>query len=275
MTDDPIRLIATDIDGTLLNDRGVITPRALRAIRDARERGIAVAIASGRFAENVYVLLEQYGLRLPIIAVNGGRVVDENLRDLSGRTMTPQAAERTLDTLLSWKADYFIFGDRFICTSSPGVHHHSELSQGERMKELGFRYYHGAREAREAIRFPVYKFFVCNNDLLDEVRLSLQSIPDIDLTQSNVRNVEVMPAGVDKGLGVREMARALGVSLNQVMALGDESNDIPMLKAAFYGVAMGNGSEAAKKAARFVTAPNDQEGFAKAVEKWALGRTIE
>lgn len=275
MTEDPVRLIATDIDGTLLNERKEISPRSLRAIRDARERGITVAIASGRFAENVYVLLEQYGLRLPIIAINGARVVDENLRDLSISTMEPRAARETLDTLLSWGSDYFIFGDRFICTSSRELTHHTELSQGERMKEMGFRYYHGPAEAREAVHYPVYKFFVCNNVPLEPVRAALSGIPGVDLTSSSVRNVEVMPTGVDKGTGIREMARALGVPLRQVMALGDESNDIPMLKAAGYGVAMGNGSETAKQAARYTTASNDQEGFAKAVEKWALGKETE
>ena len=270
MTQLPVRLIATDIDGTLLNRQGVISERNLRAIHAARERGILVAIASGRFPENVFVLLERYGLRLPIIGENGARVTDEALRLLSERVMAPKAAEETLETLISLGSDYFIFGDRAICTSTDGMVHHSELSQGERMKELGFRYYHGPKEARELIQGSVHKFFVCDNKPLAQVRQALQRIPEIDLTQSSARNIEIMPSGVDKGRGVADLANALGIPMEQVMTLGDESNDIPMLRAAGYGVAMGNGSEEAKRAARFVTDTNANDGFAKAIEKYAL-----
>ena len=83
-------------------------------------------------------------------------------------------------------------------------------------------------------------------------------------------NIEIMPAGMDKGKGVRDMARAMGVSMDQVMALGDENNDIPMLRAAGFGVAMGNASEETKNAARFITASNAEEGFALALETYVL-----
>ncbi len=271
MTDLPIGLIATDIDGTLLNSGGIIPERNLRALHSAQEKGIIVAIASGRFPENVYILLEQYGLKCPIIGDNGGRLTDENLNVLSDHVMAPEAAGQVLDILLSFGSDYFIFGDRMICTSSAEIVHHSELSQGSRMKELGFTYFHGTEEAREAAKRSVHKFFVCDNVPLEPVRRALQQVDGILLTRSGARNIEIMPAGVDKGSGVEDMARVLGVPMERVMTLGDESNDIPMLRVAGYGVAMGNASEEAKAAARYVTDTHDNCGFAKAIEQFALG----
>ena len=266
----PIRLIATDIDGTLLDKKGRIPERNLRAIHLAQEKGITVAISSGRFPENVYILLEEYGLRCPIIGDNGGRLTDESLHVLADHVMDTKAAQQVLDILLSFGSEYFIFGDRMICTSSAEVVHHSELSQGVRMKELGFTYFHGTEEAHQAVKHSVHKFFVFDNVPLEPVRRALQQVDGILLTRSGIHNIEVMPAGVDKSSGIRDMAELLGVSMDQVMALGDEGNDIPMLRAAGYGVAMGNASEEAKAAARFVTDTNENCGFAKAIERYAL-----
>ena len=270
MSDLPVQLIATDIDGTLLNRKGIIPERNLLAIRSAQEKGIAVAIASGRFPENVFILLEQYGLKCPIIGDNGGRLTDENLNVLADHVMEKTAAERVLETLLQYGSDYFIFGDRMICTSNVTIIHHSELSQGDRMKELGFSYYHGKEEAKKAVQQSVHKFYVCDNVPLTIVQEALMEIPGILLTRSGIHNIEVMPAGVDKGTGIRDMARLMNISMDRVMALGDENNDIPMLAAAGYGIAMGNASEAAKAASRYVTDTNDACGFAKAIKEYAF-----
>ncbi|MBQ6959460.1 MAG: HAD family phosphatase [Clostridia bacterium] len=267
----PIKLIATDIDGTLLNAQGVITERSLRAIRAAQEKGITVAIATGRFPENAFLLLEDYGLRMPIIGVNGARIVDENLREISCHPMAPEAVQGTINVLMNAGSDFFVFGDHAICTATAQRKHHSELSQGDRMRKLGFRYYHGKEEVKDIVRqHAVYKFFVCDNVPLPIVRKELASVPGIDLTQSWFNNIEIMPAGIDKGQGVRDLAASLGLSMDQVMTLGDQDNDIPILKAAGRGIAMGNASEETKAAARFVTASYAEEGFAKALETYAL-----
>ncbi len=267
----PIRLIATDIDGTLLNSRLEIPERNLHAIRAAQEKGIIFAISSGRFPENVYVLLQDYGLRCPIIGTNGADVIDENLNRLSETFIAPEAALRALKELVRLGSDFFMFARQAVCTSRETRKHHSELSFGDRIRALGIIYYHGPEDAAMlAERGSVHKFFVCDNVPLNQVRKALDGIPGIDLTQSSVNNIEVMPCGVDKGIGVRALADALGIPMAQVMTLGDEGNDVPMLRAAGFGVAMANGSAAARAAARYVTDTNDACGFAKAIERYAL-----
>ena len=267
----PIRLIATDVDATLLNSQLVIPERNLRAIRAAQEKGITVAISSGRFPENVYVLLQDYGLRCPIIGTNGADVIDENLNRLSETWIAPEAALRALNELIHLGSDYFMFARQAICTSRVTRKHHSELSFGDRIRALGFTYYHGPEKALLlASRGTAHKIFVCDNVPLSQVRQALGAIPGIALTQSSGSNIEVMPCGIDKGIGVKVLAEALGIPMTQVMTLGDEGNDIPMLRVAGCGVAMGNGSAEAKAAAKYVTDTNDNCGFAKAIERYAL-----
>ena len=266
-----IRLIATDVDGTLLNSQLKIPDRNLRAIHAAQEKGITVAISSGRFPENVYVLLQDYGLCCPIIGTNGADVIDEKLNRLSEACIAPDAALHALRELIRLGSDYFMFARQAICTSRETRKHHSELSFGDRIHALGFTYYHGPEEALAlAGQGIAHKIFVCDNVCLHRVREALGGIPGIDLTQSSANNIEVMPQGVDKGIGVRALADALGIPMDQVMTLGDEENDIPMLRAAGYGVAMANGSAEAKAAAKYVTDTNDECGLAKAIERFAL-----
>jgi Cof subfamily protein (haloacid dehalogenase superfamily) len=270
MPDQPIRLIVTDIDGTLLDDRGKLPQENIRAIRKARERGIVVAICTGRFPENAYLLLEDYNLRCPIIGANGGRTVDEDLRTLTEHTMDPSAAAQVLDTVLTFGAQCFIFGRRFVCTCKEGGHHHSELSHGDRIRALGFTYYHGPQNARACVKTSVYKFYVCNDVPLEPIREALWMIPDTEITQSGEYNIEVMPKGINKGLGVKEFAAHLGIPMCQVMALGDENNDIPMLRHAALGIAMDNASDVVKSHANYITTHVDDNGIYNALRHFHI-----
>lgn len=266
----PVRLIATDIDGTLLSSDRVIPRENVDAIRAAQEKGIVVAMATGRFPLNAALLLEQYGLACPVIGINGAHIVDEKVRVIREAFMLPEAAEQVEDALESTGADFFLFGRGFICTSGENLFHHSELSDGPRVTARGIVYCHGLGEARRCARQNVYKFFVRNNVPLMILREKLREIHGIQLTQSAPDNLEVMPLGVDKGRGLRDLAASLGIFPEETMAIGDEENDIPMLAAAGYGVAMGNASRLAKAAARYVVGTNDECGFAGAVRQYAL-----
>ena len=266
----PVAMIATDVDGTMLSRGRDIPPDNLSAIRRAQRKGVLFTIASGRFPENLYLLMRDAGIRCPIIGTNGGRVIDEDGRVISQHLMRPDSARRVLDIVTRFGADFFLFAPLTICTSRAEVVHHTELSQKERLEPMGFSYYHGVREAEAVCRGDAQKFYICDNVPLEPIREALQSVPDILITRSSPANIEVMPAGVDKGAGVREFAEGHGIPLSRVMALGDEENDIPMIAIAGYGIAMGNASDAVKAVAKYVTAPCAACGFARAIEKYVL-----
>lgn len=270
----PIRLIASDVDGTLLNSYGEITPESVAAIHAAQEKGIIFAICSGRFPENVYVRMKQYGITCPIIGVNGCHITDENLHTIHTASMHPDAARQVMETLFDADSDFFMFNHHSICTSDENLPHHSEITRPEEMLSLGFRYYHGKKEMLSCVEMPVEKYYVCEGKRGDPLWQKLEKIPGIALTQSGDNNIEVIPAGVDKASGVTALAQHYRIPLSQVMTLGDHENDIPMLSVAGYGVAMKNGTAHAKAAARYITRSNNENGLAYAIRKWALGEEV-
>ena len=105
---------------------------------------------------------------------------------------------------------------------------------------------------------------------LERVRQELAALPGLDVTSSWSMNLELMPAGVDKGMAVAALAQRLGIGPVRVMALGDYDNDVSMLSYAGVSVAMANASEQARAAARYRTLSNDQDGVAYAIRRYAL-----
>ena len=266
-----VRLVALDIDGTLTTSRGIIHPDNAAAVRAAQKAGVIVAIASGRSPGNICLMLREYGLTCPLITVNGAQCTDEELNTFSLHPMTAGTAAAVSDLLFSLDIRFFMMGDGFVCTSDDAMHHHSELQFGERLALLGHRFCHGKADLERMARTErILKFFVPSDPRLDEVRRALAALPGIDLTRSGPNNIEILPHGVDKAVGVRDMAGRYGIPLDAVMAVGDEENDIPMLDAAGWPVAMGNAAEIVKNHARFVTLTNDDAGVARAIERLAL-----
>ncbi len=270
MTD--IRMIAMDMDGTLLTREGKIPPENLRAMRDALNMGVLPVIASGRFPENVSLILQEAGLNIPVIGTNGCEIMEEPMgRLLFEHFMDADAARAAAEMLNAHEAGFFLFSQKRVTTSRTEEHHHSELSQEELLRQHGFYYGHGPADVRAVLETGVYKFFVPKNGRdLSALREELEQIPHLCVTSSSPNNIELMPEGVDKGTGIRELAGHLHIPLAQVMALGDQENDLPMLTCAGYGVAMGNAPEHVKQKARYVTARFDEFGVARAIEKFVL-----
>lgn len=264
----PIRLIASDVDGTLFDDRKRIPPENVQAILEAQQKGIIFAIASGRFPEFVRAMMLDYGITCPVIGTNGGRIVDENLQLLSSHFMDRDAGLAVIHTLEeNNQRDYFIFTDDSICHIEEEGLPFIQRSYGTRFIELGIHCAWGKAEIlRRAEAGKLQKFLILGSEPLVSLRNQLSAIPNIDITQSSPNNLEVMPRGISKAYGLQFLAAHYSIPMNQVMALGDEENDIPMLQVAGYPVAMGNGSQAAKSVASFVTISNNDAGLAYAIK---------
>lgn len=270
-----IRLIAVDLDGTLLNDQRRITGPTLEAIHAAQAAGIVFAICTGRFVENASILARDAGLDCPIIGVNGAAIVESPYgRLLRQHLMDQQLALRALDSLEKAEALYYVFSPGLVATRQAWDHHHSLRDYGDRMtEEANTRYTYGKQACVDAIHEGIYKFYVHSDgdlDMLARFREGLHQLEGLAVTQSSEFNIELMPLGVDKASGIRDLAEACGVPMDQVMAIGDQDNDLPMLRAAGWGVAMDNAKPDIKKEADAVTASNNEHGVAKAIWLYAL-----
>lgn len=274
MTPD-IRLIAADFDGTLLHPDGSISEYNKKMIRKAQDAGIVFAAATGRYPENTAQILEDEGIVCPLIASNGavvdlspfGERIHENLMD-------PASARAVFEVLESFGEGYYIFGRRTVINRWQIPRHISERDTGHlaRLKRR-VAYLNGVEACREALSQPLYKFFVIFDDddhPAAEIQQALAHVPGIEITSSGGRNLEIMPAGANKGEGLKVLSRHLGIKPGQVMALGDQLNDLAMIRYAGLGVAMGNAVPQVMAEADAVTDRFDQDGVGKAIAKYVL-----
>ncbi len=264
-----IRLIAMDLDGTMLNPKGQVSDATRKALAFAREKGVVTAACSGRYCENVSVLFLDNGLFGPVIGSNGAQTMDRPLGAMIRRHfIDPASASQIRETLDEMGTDYFIFADERVVSSQTGAHHHSEISMGEKiLSQSSIRFTHGPEAVDEAIRRGIYKFYICNNGDLDDTREALRTIPGTVVTRSTPWNLEMMAAGVDKGTGLTELCEFLGIPLSQTMAFGDQENDLPMLEIAGMGVAMGNAEPMVLEKAAWRTLSNAEDGVAAMIQK--------
>jgi len=275
---DSIRLIAMDLDGTLLNNAQSISPRNLRALKTAAERGVAIALCSGRSARDISYFASDAGLDdCRVLALNGACCLTEpHGRPYAVQTFRADTLERTTAILLSHRVTFACFQtDRVIVLGNDpsvqranwGTYVNRDHPQGYAYGEEALRAYGG-----EGVCKCVYIDRPCAPRIA-RIAEELQAVEGLTVTSSWNDNLELMPAGVGKGQALLELAARLSVPREQVMAIGDYDNDLDMLRFAGLGVAMANGSEAARAGADVVTLSNEEDGVAAAIERYVLQET--
>ena len=272
----PIRLLAFDLDGTVLNDRKQLTPRTLAALTAAAERGVALVPATGRTAAGLpAALLALPGVRYAITS-NGARVMDLAAGRALRELYIPRAAALAAYDIL---AKYDCLADLF--QDGAGYTTAAHRAAAARFVPENLRAY--VLNTRQVV--PDLRAFIAGQERgiekltvfflsEDERRRAWAEVAalGVDVVSSLPLNMEVNAAGVDKGAGLLALAGALGLSADALMAIGDGGNDTAMLRAAGLGVAMGNAFPEVKAAADFITADNNADGAARAVERFILGR---
>ncbi len=110
-------------------------------------------------------------------------------------------------------------------------------------------------------------------EIKEKINQTLSEWEDVEVSNSSLTNIEVNAVGVNKAAAIEKVCERIGITMDQVMTAGDSLNDIKMIELAGLGIAMGNAQEPVKKAADWVTASNDEDGVALAIEKWVLSST--
>jgi len=264
----PIRLLALDLDGTLVGPDLILRPRTRAAIRDALHRGVHVALATGRMATSAVPFATELGLHDPIIAYQGALVREmpgrgQRLGRLVHHRPLPAAVARET---VAWTrargfAPHLNHLERFIIPSGdPRTDDYSAFlgARAEIVPDL-----------ERWIRHPVSKVLAVGDvgaPLAHLAAARAHFTGRAEVTVSHPEFLEFLATGVSKGMAVRWLARHLGIPLDQAMAMGDQFNDLEMIALTGHGVAMPSAPPEVRAAARYVAPPVEDEGAAQVIE---------
>lgn len=276
MTAPHIRLIATDLDGTFLGEGSRLLPQNAQAFRRAQEAGIHVCIASGRLANVCSRMAREMGLDgCHIIGMNGAQVLLSPFAPPAVSLSFPDGVrDRCLSVIAAHGCSYNLY-------TYSGVYTNQPFTPERRARFLsnfsgcGVDVVTGDDAAAASFSMPCVKLLMKPGGDLDayqQARRELAAIPGVSLTASFASATEIVRSDVSKAGALRELTRRLGIGMDEVMAFGDYDNDVEMLSACGLGIAMGDGSPSAIRAARLVTLPNVEAGVAHAVNAFLDGR---
>lgn len=274
MSQHEIRLIAMDMDGTLLNSKQQISDTNANVLRECATQSIKLALCSGRPAGDIAQFALATGLTdCALLSLNGTYNLSTPLSAPFGNhCMDGHMVAEVLSILSEERMSYSCHAQNSVALSLADDEDPERfwLSRAEGL--LVPRLFYGEDGLRFVLSQGVNKFvtFAHNEDMWLRVREKLQRVPKLMVSCSWPLDFELMQQGYDKGSAVMELADMLGFDASQVMTLGDYDNDVSMIACAGLGVAMGNASEAARKAAKWQTRSNDEDGVAYAIRRWAL-----
>lgn len=272
-----IKLICIDMDGTLLKDKQNISIEDKEAIAKAVNKGVHVAITTGRVYNCAKLYADLIGLKTPIIASNGAFIGDINGEIIYKNPLDFNSFRDFL--IIAEKYDLFTY-----FTASFGIISHQELPHDnvykvlnktlEDKQKIKLDVINNLREAFDLYPDELLKG-VCiangNNRSLYKAKEELQKLrPNLEIVSSWNDNFEIMRKESSKGNAVKKLADFYGLTRDEVMCIGDSENDLSMIEFAGTGVAMGNAIKSVKDKADYITYSNRDCGVSHAIRKFAL-----
>lgn len=260
----PIKLLISDVDGTLVTPDKQLTPATREAVRELRTRDILFTVTSSRPPIGLRMLSEPLDLTLPIGPFNGSSIVNPDLSVVEQHVIPRAAVMPSLALFARRDIDAWIFTNKhWIIHRDDGryVPHEQHTIQAAPLMVDRDEPYIG--EACKVVGVSG------DFSLLAECEGELQALlgPDAHAARSQDYYLDVTPPGYDKGTFVAAMSMLLNIPPQAIAVIGDMSNDLPMFRTAGMSFAMGNAADNVKAQATHVTASNDDDGFAKAVAR--------
>ena len=281
-----IKLIASDMDGTLLNSNHEIDKETVVAINKAEEAGIIFAISTGREYDNVEPLLKVNDIRCQCVLMNGAEYRDEEGNILEEINIDIKSATKIINILQKEKVSARIFTSKGIYTTDTKeealqemvyrtISFHPELSKEEAIEiakiqpyftELNYisnldEFLSGNIEVRKFVAFH------SDTELINKMKRVVGEIEGIAVSSSFKDNIEVTHVTAQKGIILAKVAEKMGFKREEVIVLGDSFNDYSMFTEFSESVAMGNAIPEIKEVAKYITDTNDNFGVAKAIYK--------
>lgn len=276
------KMLVTDMDYTLLNKEKKVSERNREAIRKAIEKGVHMVVATGRIYTSARLYARLLEVSTPIIASNGAIIRETAFNN-------PKDTERTIykDTLnveavkemikLSRKHGLFchfftedtIYAEKLVNVSLRYTEWNKYLGEEDQVR---IEIVDDIEEAIVQDKVEILKAVVVDADSekMQSLRNSIVETGIVSVSQSMKDNLEVMNKGVTKGNAVKKLAKIYGINREEIIAIGDNENDISMIEYAGLGIAMGNAEESLKNAANHITGHYQEDGVAEAIERFIL-----
>ncbi len=269
-----IKLVACDLDGTLVNERLEISQRTIDLLnRIQREKGIKVLLATGRMFPSTMPFARTIGLKDPVISYQGAMIRDiaESLDDilkhpiLFHQTIEMDIARAIIDYVREhdFHTNLYVNDQLFTSHLNPNSEYYRTISGVIPQ---------GADNLHHVLTAPPSKLMIID-DRADEIVAALKGrfSATVSVCKSRKNFCEIVNASVSKWSAIQQMMARWEIQPEEVLAIGDQENDLSMLTGAGVGVAMGNAPEHVKAAANYVTGSIDQDGAAQAIEKFIYG----
>jgi Cof subfamily protein (haloacid dehalogenase superfamily) len=263
----PIKLLLSDVDGTLVTSDKQLAPSTIAAVARLREHGVAFAVTSGRPPQGLAILAAPLAITTPMSAFNGGVVVTPEMSILMSHEIEPTIVSPLLATLARHQLSPWLFHDSdWWVPDRHGPHvdrevHASHMEPQERSNFDGLNSnvpkLVGVSDDRDAIEAGLA-------DVLGEFGSKVSA------SSSQPYYLDVTHRDANKGWVVGYLAEALGLDPSEIATIGDGDNDVEMFERGGISIAMGNGSARAKSSADHVTTGNDDNGFARAIKETVL-----
>ena len=261
------KLIATDMDGTLLNSNDEISPVTESSIKQAVEKGVVFTLSTGRPLQGVKKYINQLGLDCPVITYNGAVIA----HSVTGEILFSQNMDMAEASRVYAKA--IELGVMFIVWSQNKLYA-SEISEKT-------HFYEGITSTKAELLTDFDKLsqqgitkmlWYDDADVLERYidELKKENFTHTTFTKSRAYFLEFFSNKVSKSVAMEKLGEYYGIDKSEMIAIGDQTNDLPMIEYAGMGVAMANAVDKVKAAADFITTSNNQDGVANVIEKFIL-----
>ncbi|NGP46535.1 HAD family phosphatase [Bacillaceae bacterium SIJ1] len=277
-----MKLIAIDLDGTLLDEDSKISQENVRVVNEVIKGGHLVTICTGRAAFDAQALLGERMTSVPIIATNGSVIMDQHGQLLTTTPMNQQEANAILQELQQKDFYFEITTDENIFIPANGKeklyeemlrmkHRFPDMDEASLWKKAEMQFTQSRLTSMKGINeldCPVYKILLFTFDLaqLKSIATSFANHPRIDVTSSSDFLIELIPRNANKGTGVQWLAQHYRIHKEDTIVIGDSHNDVAMFDVASVKIAMDNAVPAIKERSTLITKSHRDNGVAYALE---------
>jgi Cof subfamily protein (haloacid dehalogenase superfamily) len=262
-----ISLLLADVDGTLVTEDKVLTERARAAVHRLHDAGVRFAITSGRPPRGMAMLIQPLALDTPIAGFNGGVYIEPDLSISSERNIDPEAARRAFDLIRDHGLDVWVYcGNEWLIRDPAAAHVEREAWTVKFSPTVVDDFADALQRAAKIVGVSDDHELVrrCESDLQEALGTSASA------ARSQPYYVDVTHPEANKGAVVEHLSACLGIPSEQIATIGDSPNDVLMFRKSGLSIAMGNASDEVKRQADVVIDSYNDEGFAKAVERFIL-----